>query len=121
MLVDDDHDDQELFESAVEQVSTSLQFVGFLKPEEALSKLTKEEVQPDLVFLDLNMPTMTGKEFLEHVKQHTHLQNIPVIVLTTSSRIETKEEMLNIGASRFFTKPNSFEELKKIIFQALTN
>jgi CheY-like chemotaxis protein len=72
-----------------------------------------------MIFLDLNMPMMNGKEFLQELKKTESFGQIPVIIYTTSSRPEDREQSLQLGASDFLVKPNNYrslcEQLKSIL------
>jgi CheY-like chemotaxis protein len=59
----------------------------------------------DLIFSDIEMPTMNGFEFLKRVKRNPFYKNIPVVVLTTSSDAETINKAKELGASCHITKP----------------
>ena len=70
--------------------------------EDALKKL-KENPDVNIILLDIQMPVMTGMEFLDVRMNSEDLSNIPVVVLTTD---ETKKnEALDKGATDFVTKP----------------
>jgi CheY-like chemotaxis protein len=120
LLVDDDIDDQQIFAEALETVDPGINLVVASNGLEALHKLNAPgSVRPDMIFLDLNMPMMNGKEFLEEVKKTEHLENIPVIIYTTSSRPEDREQSLSLGATDFLVKPINYkllcEQLKGIL------
>jgi CheY-like chemotaxis protein len=120
LLVDDDIDDQQIFAEALETVDPSIQLVVASNGLEALHKLnTPDSLQPDMIFLDLNMPMMNGKEFLQELKKTNGFSQIPVIIYTTSSRPEDREQSLTLGATDFLVKPNNYkslcEQLKEII------
>lgn len=72
---------------------------------------------PTLLLLDLNMPRVNGFEVLTFMRDHLLLQQVPVIVLTTSSRAEDRQRCLSLGAREMFTKPESIHELYQIISQ----
>ena len=57
----------------------------------ALSKLDHKDIQTDLIFLDLNMPIMSGEQFLAEIKKNHSLRDIPVIILFTTSHKGTTE------------------------------
>lgn len=112
-IVDDDIDDQELFVEAVNEVDQSIKCITSSNCEEALEQLrnsNKGEL-PDVIFLDLNMPRLNGKQCLVELKKEIHLQNIPVVIYSTSSEKKDIEETSRLGAAYFLTKPNKFEEL----------
>jgi len=56
------------------------------------------ETLPDLIVLDLVLPTISGLEVLKELKGDAITKNIPVIVLAALSE-PTKEELLNAGAA----------------------
>ncbi len=124
LIVEDNEDDYE---------ATRRSFVKnhFINPlswsrsaEDALQKLrssdatgarSQAEVRPDLILLDLNMPGMDGRRFLEIVKADERLKSIPVVVLTTSSDNSDIERCYQLGASTYIQKPVSFEGLTQAV------
>ncbi len=115
LLIDDDADDQELFQLALDKIDQNIQCKVMASAKEALRFLEEESVTADLIFLDLNMPLMTGQQFLSELKKRPNLCEIPIVVLSTSSDKETIEQAKSLGAMKFFTKPSDFNELKEII------
>jgi len=96
-------------------VNPWIDFVSAGDGYEALKLLKMQTNKPDVIFLDLNMPRMGGKECLEALKKDMHLQDIPVIMYTTSSRSKDIEETMQKGAVCFITKPTNIKELKNIL------
>lgn len=118
-LVDDDTDDAALFEEVLQESSPTTLFQWAKDGEDALQKLAAASVLPDLIFLDLNMPKMGGKECLTFIKNSEVLRHIPVIMYTTSSLSKDIEETMLSGAVCFITKPSSSGELKHILSSIL--
>ena len=117
LLADDDADDASLFQDALMEVDNSIDFQYAKDGQETLELLKDESASlPDIIFLDLNMPRMDGKECLRHLKMDTELSRIPVIMYTTSSQAKDIEETMMSGALCFITKPSSMKELKRILF-----
>lgn len=111
-LIDDDRDEHELFEDALRDINTTIELVTAKNGIEAFEKLQARQVNvPDLIFLDLNMPKMDGKQFLREIKARMEFKEIPVYVYTTSSNPKEKTEVLEMGAAHFITKPGTFIEL----------
>ena len=111
-IVDDDMDDQELFIEAVNEVDRSIKCLAASNCEEALDMLKTGKISlPDVIFLDLNMPRLNGKQCLAELKKESGLNHIPVIIYSTSSEKRDIEETSRLGAAYFLTKPNKFEEL----------
>jgi CheY-like chemotaxis protein len=120
-LIEDDEDDQEIFLAAVDEIGNALVCKTAFNGHDAYSQLLNKKVNPDLIFLDLNMPLMNGQQFLEKIRKDDHLKNIPVIILTTSSNPDTVAEVKQLGAQDFITKPGSFTELTGLLQTAITN
>ena len=109
--IDDDEDDQEIFLTALQKVTASVHYTGFINAKKALQQLLTNQLATDLIFLDLNMPEMNGQQFLNEIKKTDHLRNIPVIIFSTSSHPSAITLSKEMGAHDFITKPDSFEEL----------
>lgn len=70
---------------------------------EALEVIKAE--RPDVVFMDLNMPRMTGVECCAAVKADPELKSVPIIMITTSGKEDDKEACTKAGCDGFLTKP----------------
>ncbi|QJB33907.1 response regulator [Chitinophaga oryzae] len=114
LLIDDDIDDRMIFGDVLKELVPDIIYNEAINGEDALAKLEAGLV-PDLIFLDLNMPRVDGKQFLAELRQITHLRHIPVIIYTTSSHESDKKETRALGASYFITKPNSLHELNQLL------
>jgi PAS domain S-box-containing protein len=88
---------------------------GFQVAEAANGVVALELVQrllPDLVLLDIRMPSVDGYEVLRQLKQHAAYQQIPVVVLTASDLDDaSRKRVLDMGAALFLEKPIGSEEL----------
>jgi len=81
-----------------------------LNPIEAL-ELLKQDIKIDLIFLDLEMPKMSGIEFLEKIKRKDSFKTIPVIILSSSEDRQKYTRVLKHGAIDFIRKPFLTEEI----------
>lgn len=120
LLIDDDEDDQEIFITAAGEVSSGVSCMAFHDAREALDKLSRREIDPDIIFLDLNMPIMDGHQFLAEIKKNPALKNIPIIIFSTSSHPNTIQTVKALGAHDFITKPGLYDELVNILRPILT-
>lgn len=116
LLIDDDEDDRDFFQFALENINKEIGYTGSESGPDALELLQKG-LQPDYIFLDLNMPQMSGRECLIELKSDPALSHIPVIIFSTSSDPRDKEETKQLGAIDFITKPSKTSDL----INALTN
>jgi DNA-binding NtrC family response regulator len=78
---------------------------------------TLESMQSPVLFLDLNMPHMSGQEVLRELK--TKKPQIPVIIVTADSEIETAVECLKLGAQDYLVKPIDFKMFSSALRNAL--
>ncbi|WBU90577.1 response regulator [Cellulophaga omnivescoria] len=78
--------------------------------EEALDILQSGNTLPDIILLDLNMPRMSGIEFLSVLKADEKLRFLPTIVLTTSENRADLLECYKIGIAGYVIKPLKYEE-----------
>ncbi len=122
VLVVDDHDDTR------ELVSNMLRDAGFAVVQasngrEALDTLVSDGVeQPCMIVLDLEMPVMSGWEFLAIIKSYYRLSSIPVVIASGSQK--TSEAVRFGAAVAYFPKPVDFsaliEKVKEVAHQHCT-
>lgn len=69
---------------------------------------------PKVIILDLKMPRLGGLELLDWIKSHPELSILPVLVMSSSNLPDDVERAYALGASSFFMKPSTFEDLQKM-------
>jgi two-component system, cell cycle response regulator len=109
ILVVDDHEDN------VELLRARLESWGYRVESAHDGKAALESVSaspPDLILLDVMMPSLDGNEVARRVKQNPALPFIPIIMQTALDSTESKVEGLEAGADDYITKPIEFAELK---------
>jgi CheY-like chemotaxis protein len=70
---------------------------------------------PALVMLDLKMPRMTGFDVLSWLGSQPQLQNIPAVVLSSSSYPEDIKKATQLGAREYYIKPHTLVELARLL------
>ena len=121
LLADDDRGDCLLFKDALEELPVSAHLTIVHNGEEVIEELTKTGSKlPDVLFLDLNMPRKSGFVSLGEIKRSSELQDLPVIIYTTSSEQQTVKNVFRDAAHYYICKPVDFSQLKKVIYEALT-
>ena len=114
MLVEDDMVDVMTVQRALKNLEINVPLLTAHNGEEAIRILEESEEKPTLILLDLNMPVMSGREFLRKIKSDPSLRRIPVVILTTSGEKEDKLECFDLSAAGYMIKPvgyGSFVEL----------
>lgn len=96
--------------------------VGFTRPivhlagaEEALESLSKAELRPALILLDLNLPGLDGRGFLVEIKRVERLKSIPVIILSTSSAASDVEFCFQHGVAGYIMKLMDLPEQARVM------
>ena len=113
LLIDDDSDDQEIFVLALKQINNNIDCQVFDDGKTAIETLKQSPRLPDYIFLDLNMPLMDGRQCLQAIRQISRLDDVPVIMYSTSSDPRDKQETLKLGAGHYIEKQASLPQLVK--------
>jgi two-component system chemotaxis response regulator CheY len=74
-----------------------------------------KEFVPDIVFLDLNMPGVTGFDVLMFIKREPRLEKVPVIVVSSDDQPESIERANQAGASGYIVKPPTLDTLEEAL------
>lgn len=112
VLIDDDIDDQEIFMLALQDIQTSVNLILTNNGPEALEKFAREEdLIPDYIFIDLNMPRMNGRQCLVEIKKIPRIAKVPVYIYSTSSEERDIQETRLLGAAGYISKPSSIPKL----------
>jgi CheY-like chemotaxis protein len=119
LLAEDDPDDCLLFKEALNelQLNTQLRTVG--DGEQLMQLLTGQDPLPDLLFMDINMPLKNGLECLSDIRLDKHLDQLPIVIISTSADKMKTDLFHQNGAQHFIHKPNEFYKLKRLINKAL--
>jgi two-component system response regulator len=112
LVVEDNADDREL-------LLRQLRKTG-MADQEALLFLTASDQQPadeDLIaiFLDLNLPSLSGLDLLRLLRQNETLQDTPVIVMTSSNNPRDLEECRRLRVTQYVSKPVTFTSFSKAV------
>lgn len=123
LMADDDDDDYLLAEKALKQskllntlyrVKDGEELIDYLKHKGEYAD-TSNYKRPGVILLDLNMPRKDGREALREIKSDPELNDIPVVVFTTSKAEEDIYRSYKLGVNSFITKPVTFENLVHVM------
>lgn len=80
-----------------------------------------QQYEPHVIILDLMLPGMKGEDVLKELKKDEKLANIPVIVFSNKSSHSDKENLMSLGADRYFVKASTdLNDLVKTIKELVT-
>ncbi len=120
LLVDDNPGDIRLTQEALKDskvlnnlhvVEDGLEALKYLRKKGEF----KNEVAPDLILLDLNLPKRNGREVLSEIKEDELLKHIPVVILTISRAEEDIFKSYELHANCYITKPVDMNQFIKIV------
>lgn len=118
LIVDDNPGDIELVRIACEMAGLQVVIESVSDGIEAIRRLstaTTDKTLPALVLLDLNMPRANGFEVLDFMCVRHLVDQVPVVVLSTSRQPEDRRRCLALGARAMHSKPESIQDLRRLV------
>jgi CheY-like chemotaxis protein len=109
LCIDDDPEDREVFCDALYTIDTSYKCITATNGATGLNVL--HSIKPDVIFLDMNMPVLDGKQTLEEIRKDDGLKEVKVCIFSTSITPFETETYKKMGANYCVKKPNSFKDL----------
>ncbi len=105
-----------------QMVSFTLKSAGYIVVEavdgrDALNKI--ENTKVDLILADLNMPNMDGITLIKNVRSNPAYKFVPIVMLTTESQADKKQEGRAAGATGWIVKPFKPEQLVAVVKKVL--
>jgi DNA-binding NtrC family response regulator len=107
LLVEDDLELAELTIAFFRQ--KEIQVTHFADPLEALNSLLQKKINPDVIITDLNLPIMSGLDFIKRLRAEGFA--VPIILATVSHDVDIAIEAIQCGAYDFVVKPIHFPQL----------
>lgn len=111
LLIEDCAGDVLLMEQALAESEVSVKFNVARDGEQALIIVSDPNFKPDLIILDLNVPRITGLDFLERYQQ----RDVPIVVFSSSQNAVEIQRALELGASEYVEKPSDFADFKGVV------
>jgi|TARA_R110002012_G_scaffold320402_2_gene543893 CheY-like chemotaxis protein len=113
LFIEDDMIESMKFQRTLSKIESRHTIIEAKNGEQAIDALKTSESLPDIILLDLNMPRMSGIEFLEILKADEQYKYIPTIILTTSENRADLLECYRIGIAGYVIKPLKYEDYEK--------
>ena len=120
LLADDDSDDCLFFKDVLDELHLPTLLTTVHNGEQLMEVLLNSDELPDILFLDLNMPRKNGFECLSEIKQTQKLNQVPVIIFSTSFVPDVVALLYQNGAHHYICKPDDYELLLKILRRVVT-
>jgi two-component system response regulator len=126
LLVEDTASDAELAIYTLEKNRLAVQLklvrdgaeaLDFLFNEGVHANSSEERPSPRVIWLDLKLPKIEGKEVLRRIKSDPRTRDIPVVVLTSSHEDRDLRTAYDLGANSYVVKPVDFKEFGEVVRQ----
>src|SRR5690348_4168823 len=110
IIIEDDLDDQEVLDDVFKELDYKNEIIFFGDSQKALDFLVDTDIEPFIIFSDINMPRLTGAELREkvHNNEDLRLKSIPYLFFTTSAEQKAVIEAYSKSIQGFFVKPVSY-------------
>ncbi|HEX8561404.1 MAG TPA: response regulator [Flavobacterium sp.] len=117
IIIEDDLDDQGMLTDVFASLRCRNEIIFFSEGEKALEYLTRSDVEPFIIFSDINMPVLSGMELRAkiHENEDLRLKSIPYLFFSTSAEQQNVVDAYSKSIQGFFVKPNSYNELRETI------
>lgn len=122
ILIDDDHDDKEIFEMVIMDLGISNKLIHFERCADVTEYLLSTREQPFIIFCDVNMPVCNGLEFKASIDADPVLRkkSIPFIFYSTSiDQRAVDQAYMEMSIQGFFQKKSGLEDIRKTVKQII--
>jgi CheY-like chemotaxis protein len=117
-LIEDNEGDVFLFRESLQDQNQDIELIAYSSMDQLIE--SRNSIEDSIVnaigitLLDLNIPSSSGWEILNWIKEESLFQNQPVIILTSSRSPNDIERALRAGANAYIPKPDDFEGYKRM-------
>ena len=118
ILVDDDEEEFELFTSALMEITKDVELFHTDGCSDVLKII--DDWKPELIFLDINMPTLDGIDCLKTIRSVKSYEELPVVMYSTSNNQMSIQDSYDNGAHLYVVKSYSYEGLLKVLGEVLS-
>lgn len=119
LVIDDNQADLDLFGEAIQELGERVDCRTAQTVDDGVALIDDGmragRPPPSLVILDLHMPGHDGRHLLRHLRANAALQNIPVVVLSSSNWERDREECMKLGANHYRVKPQDWCSYRDLI------
>ena len=117
IIIEDDLDDQEIFEQVFQTLKYPNEVIFFADGQEALDFLNRSDITPFLILSDINMPKLDGFALRNKIRMDAKLQVkcIPYLFFSTASSQRAVVDAYSLSVQGFFIKPCKLEDISNTV------
>lgn len=119
ILVDDDSDESYLFNEALEHSGLSITLINAHNGNQ-LYEYLESNSEPDLIFMDINMPYKDGLESLKEIRSNVAYKHLRIVMYSTTRVPANVNACYEAGADLFVIKPEDFDGMVKVVSKVCT-
>ncbi|MCG2460316.1 response regulator [Flavobacteriaceae bacterium F89] len=120
ILVDDDPDDRDIFSDAFQNLKLQAELLLLESGHQFMDYMEKIDLAiPTIVFLDLNMPIISGLDCLKYLREKIADTNYFVTIYSTSASERDMEKAYLLGANGYLKKPTGFRQLQDMMLKTI--
>jgi CheY-like chemotaxis protein len=121
ILADDEEDDREFFRQSLLDTGLNTMLIPFENGHDLMHYLKSGQAQqPDILFLDINMPLKNGKECLQEIRANKAFDKMPIVMLVASGNPADLRETFDNGANLFILKDSFTGHEVQVLQQLFT-
>ena len=121
VLIDDDQDDLDILEEVIREVDRSVVIRPYIMCDKAIQDISADsELIPHYIFIDLNMPKITGDDCLKQLRTNPKFHQSTITILSTSMPENVAQTLKKLGADFTFQKPSSLTTYYSILKNILS-
>ncbi|MGL2986782.1 PAS domain S-box protein [Flavobacterium sp. RSSA_27] len=117
MIVEDNKINMLLIKTIIKNLFEAVEIVEFLHGKEAVEQF--ENLRPNLIFMDIQMPIMNGYETTKAIRMLPHGKEIPIIAITAGTEKEDKKKCFKAGMNDYIPKPIIKGVIEEVILKWL--
>lgn len=121
LLIDDDEDEYVLLEMALQHCPKRAKVHQVMHFEQAVAFADASLCAPDLIFLDLHLPAVSGSEILSWIRANERLRNVPVVVWSHMASEADIEQSSLLGSNYFLSKIADQSTMRKSLTHICAN
>ena len=120
LLAEDDEDDFHFFNIAISSLDGMYQLLR-ISDGVMFSSLIQTSIDPDIIFLDINMPYKDGIACLKEIRSHEGYNSIKVVMYSTSNNVKEIDRCYSMGADFYLIKPPCYLCIQQQLMELFQN
>jgi CheY-like chemotaxis protein len=113
LIAEDDDDDFHIFASVIQELSLTI-ILSRAEDGRILLRILDEKI-PDILFLDILMPAIDGRQCLKEIRANKKYDTLPIIIYSSVTNLKDIEFCYREGSNFYVAKPSTFAELKTVL------